>query len=69
MIKRNKASKDQELTHDSGAIEELSQQSQTVTAKCFRCEVDEEYAVLIPCRAKGKTMWVCTHCLPSLIHS
>ena len=37
-------------------------------ARCFRCEVSEEYAVLIPCRSKGKDLWVCTHCLPQLIH-
>lgn len=36
--------------------------------KCFRCEASEEYAVLLPCRTKGQSLWVCTHCLPSLIH-
>ena len=35
---------------------------------CFRCEVSEDYAVLVPCRTKGQSLWVCTHCLPSLIH-
>jgi len=35
---------------------------------CFRCEVSEEHAVLIPCRVKGQSLWVCTHCLPALIH-
>ena len=36
--------------------------------KCFRCELSEEHAVLIPCRTGGQSLWVCTHCLPSLIH-
>jgi len=39
-----------------------------IAQKCFRCEVSEEHAVLIPCRARGQSLWVCTHCLPSLIH-
>jgi Fe-S-cluster-containing hydrogenase component 2 len=39
-----------------------------IAQKCFRCEVSEEYAVLMPCRTKGQSLWVCTHCLPSLIH-
>ncbi len=39
-----------------------------IAQTCFRCEVSEEYAVLIPCRTRGQSLWVCTHCLPSLIH-
>jgi len=36
--------------------------------KCFRCGADEEQAVLIPCRTKGASHWVCVKCLPPLIH-
>ena len=36
--------------------------------KCFRCDADEQTAVLMPCRTEGKSLWICTHCLPSLIH-
>jgi MinD superfamily P-loop ATPase len=36
--------------------------------KCFRCGAGEEEAVLFPCRHKGKSQWVCVHCLPPLIH-
>ena len=35
---------------------------------CFRCEVSEEHAVLMPCRTEGQSLWVCTRCLPALIH-
>lgn len=35
---------------------------------CFRCGASEEKAVLLPCRNKGKSLWVCTRCLPALIH-
>jgi hypothetical protein len=35
---------------------------------CFRCEASEQRAVLLPCRTEGKSLWVCTRCLPTLIH-
>ena len=35
---------------------------------CFRCGTGEQRAVLIPVRTKGSSLWVCTHCLPALIH-
>ncbi len=35
---------------------------------CFRCDVSEDQGVLLPCRANGRSLWVCTHCLPALIH-
>ncbi|MCE5259285.1 MAG: ferredoxin [Chloroflexi bacterium] len=39
-----------------------------IAQKCFRCGVDERQAVLLPCRTQGQSLWVCTHCLPALIH-
>jgi MinD superfamily P-loop ATPase len=39
-----------------------------ITQHCFRCETTEERAVLLPCRAQGQSLWVCTRCLPALIH-
>jgi Na+-translocating ferredoxin:NAD+ oxidoreductase RNF subunit RnfB len=35
---------------------------------CFRCNGSEEEAVLLPCRQGGRSLWVCTRCLPTLIH-
>ncbi len=35
---------------------------------CFRCGQSEERAVLLPCRKEGESLWVCTRCLPFLIH-
>jgi Fe-S-cluster-containing hydrogenase component 2 len=35
---------------------------------CFRCGAGEQGAVLLPVRTQGKSLWVCTHCLPTLIH-
>ena len=35
---------------------------------CFRCGTGEQQAVLMPARTEGKSLWVCTRCLPTLIH-
>lgn len=40
----------------------------TMAARCFRCEAGEETAPLLPVRHKGRSLWVCTRCLPALIH-
>lgn len=39
-----------------------------IAQSCFRCGENERQAVLIPCRTQGQSLWVCTHCLPALIH-
>ncbi len=39
-----------------------------IAQSCFRCGAGEEQAVLLPCRSRGQSLWVCTHCLPALIH-
>lgn len=39
-----------------------------IAQTCFRCGASEERAVLLPCRAQGQSLWVCTRCLPALIH-
>ena len=39
-----------------------------IAQACFRCGADEREAVLLPCRTQGQSLWVCTHCLPALIH-
>jgi len=35
---------------------------------CFQCGASEEERVLLPCRKGGASLWVCTRCLPVLIH-
>jgi ferredoxin len=35
---------------------------------CFSCNASEQRAVLLPVRTHGKSLWVCTRCLPRLIH-
>lgn len=41
---------------------------QILLQHCFRCDASEQHAVLLPCRSQGQSLWVCTHCLPALIH-
>ena len=40
----------------------------TIAQRCFRCETGEDQAPLLPVRHKGRSLWVCTRCLPALIH-
>lgn len=35
---------------------------------CFLCHKTEHQGVLLPCRKGGQDLWVCTRCLPMLIH-
>ncbi len=39
-----------------------------IAQTCLRCGASEEEAILLPCRTQGKSLWVCTRCLPALIH-
>ena len=35
---------------------------------CHVCGLGEDSRVLLPCRKAGASLWVCTRCLPALIH-
>lgn len=35
---------------------------------CHVCGQGEDQRVLLPCRKGGQSLWVCTRCLPALIH-
>ena len=35
---------------------------------CHVCGQGEDRRVLLPCRKAGESLWVCTRCLPVLIH-
>ncbi|MCL6558604.1 MAG: 4Fe-4S binding protein [Firmicutes bacterium] len=39
-----------------------------LTQTCFNCGNSEDRVALLPCRKEGKSLWVCTRCLPALIH-
>jgi Fe-S-cluster-containing hydrogenase component 2 len=48
------------LMHERGQV--------YITQRCFRCEIGEDEAPLVPVRHQGQSLWVCTRCLPALIH-
>lgn len=35
---------------------------------CHVCGSSEMDQVMLPCRTRGESLWVCTRCLPQLIH-
>ncbi len=39
-----------------------------IAQRCFRCGADEDEVPVLPVRYRGKSAWVCTRCLPPLIH-
>jgi MinD superfamily P-loop ATPase len=54
----------EEAVHDHLKGKEKSYLTQT----CFNCGTSEEKVALLPCRKGGQSLWVCTRCLPALIH-
>jgi len=55
---------------DHDAVEErVAELPKTYIAQeCFRCHATEDQASLLPVRQQGRSEWVCTRCLPTLIH-
>ena len=43
-------------------------QQNYIPQTCFRCGADEDRVPLLPVRQQGRSEWVCTRCLPTLIH-
>lgn len=39
-----------------------------IAQRCFRCAAGEDEVPLLPVRYGGRSLWVCVHCLPALIH-
>ncbi|WP_406658046.1 4Fe-4S dicluster-binding protein [Methanolobus sp. ZRKC2] len=39
-----------------------------VSIQCFKCGCGEEESYLLPARHNMESIWVCTRCLPQLIH-
>jgi NAD-dependent dihydropyrimidine dehydrogenase PreA subunit len=39
-----------------------------INQSCHVCGAGEDSRVLLPCRKEGQSLWVCTRCLPVLIH-
>ncbi len=53
----------------TAAEEKMAQRKDMIiTQTCHVCGGDERGRVLLPCRKGGESLWVCTRCLPQLIH-
>jgi hypothetical protein len=54
---------------EHAAEAEMDRRGQTYIAQtCHVCGTGEDSRVLLPCRRDGASLWVCTRCLPALIH-
>jgi ferredoxin len=53
---------------DEAAVHEQTRSKTYIPQQCFRCGTDEDGAPLLPVRHRGESLWVCTRCLPALIH-
>jgi len=58
------------VAFDEHAAEiEMEKRGKTyIEQTCHVCGQDEDSRVLLPCRKAGASLWVCTSCLPALIH-
>ena len=54
--------------HEAVEAEAAARPRTYIAQECFRCGTDEDHAPLIPVRTQGTSTWVCTRCLPALIH-
>jgi len=55
--------------NERAAEEKMSERMEVrIEQVCHVCSVGEDEQVLLPCRKAGRSLWVCTRCLPQLIH-
>lgn len=54
--------------HDAAAPIIAEKQQNYIPQNCFNCGSSEDQRPLLPVRQQGRSEWVCTRCLPSLIH-
>ncbi|MBN2247200.1 MAG: 4Fe-4S binding protein [Coriobacteriia bacterium] len=54
--------------HDAAEAIVAEKQQNYIPQVCFRCGADEDHVPLLPVRQEGRSEWVCTRCLPTLIH-
>jgi ferredoxin len=64
VVEREAAPFDEAAAH----AQEVARGTLYVEQSCFRCDRSEQDGVLVPIRTEGRSLWVCTRCLPALIH-
>jgi MinD superfamily P-loop ATPase len=58
----------EEHVADLIASAEAAGQPTYIAQTCFNCGTSEDDRPLLPVRTQGTSTWVCTRCLPALIH-
>lgn len=54
---------------EHAAERKMAERGETyIEQTCHVCRAGEDSRVLLPCRSGGQSLWVCTRCLPQLIH-
>jgi MinD superfamily P-loop ATPase len=54
--------------HDAAAPIIAEKKATYIAQHCFNCAASEDDRPLLPVRHQGDSTWVCTRCLPTLIH-
>jgi Na+-translocating ferredoxin:NAD+ oxidoreductase RNF subunit RnfB len=54
--------------HDAVEVHVAEQPKTYIAQTCFNCGGSEDDRPLLPVRTGGTSTWVCTRCLPALIH-
>jgi MinD superfamily P-loop ATPase len=62
----------QTMDFNPQAVKEMQENeekdSEAGSIHCFKCDRDENERYLMPLRHGKESIWVCTRCLPALIH-
>ena len=58
----------QDTTKSPAVVEAAPAEKTYQIQSCHRCGHTEDQGTLLPCRYQGQSLWVCTRCLPTLIH-
>lgn len=54
--------------HSAAEVIIAEKKANYIAQHCFSCSTSEDERALLPVRKAGESTWVCTRCLPSLIH-
>ena len=57
-----------DFDENRAVVQMLEREQIFITQSCFRNDSGEHQIPLLPYRFQGKSQWVCTRCLPALIH-
>ncbi|MGI6452398.1 MAG: ATP-binding protein [Syntrophomonadaceae bacterium] len=56
------------FSEEAVSAHQKNQEKNYIPQHCNFCRESEDTKYLVPIKSKGKSLWVCTRCLPRLIH-